>query len=171
MSNPYVGEIRIFAGNFAPLDWHFCDGSLLPISEYDTLYNLIGTTYGGDGQTTFALPNLQSRIPVHQGTDNVGNVYVIGQSFGAESVTLTTNQLPAHTHALQANSGTGTQSSPSGATYAVSSLQMFSSAAPSTALNSQALATVGGGQPHDNRIPFLAVNFIIALFGIYPSQG
>jgi microcystin-dependent protein len=171
MSTQYVGEIRIFAGNFAPIDWHFCDGSLLAISEYDVLYNLIGTTYGGDGQQTFALPNLQGRIPFHQGTDASGNTYVIGQSGGAETVTIGPNQLPAHSHALLANSGTGTQASPSGGAFAVSSLEMFSPVAPSTALSSQALGTIGGGQPHENRIPFLAVNFIIALFGVYPSQS
>ncbi len=171
MSTQYIGEIRIFAGNFAPVDWAFCNGALLPISDYEALYNLIGTTYGGDGQSTFALPNLQSRIPIHQGADGSGNTYVIGQSGGVESVTLATSQLPAHTHALLANSGTGTQSSPSGRTYAASSLEMFSPVAPSTALSSQALGSAGGGQPHENRIPFLAINFIIALFGVFPSPS
>jgi len=166
MSNPYVGEIRIFAGNFAPVGWNFCNGELLPISEFSTLFNLIGTTYGGDGQTTFALPDLRGRIPIHQRTG-----YVIGENAGVETVTLTPSQLPTHTHALGANSGHGNQPSPGGGVYAVSSVEMFSSAAPSTALNSQALATVGGGQPHENRIPFLAINFIISLFGIYPSQS
>ena len=171
MSNPYVGEIRIFAGNFAPAGWNFCDGSTLAISEFDTLYNLIGTTYGGDGQQTFALPDLRGRIPFHQGTDRIGNEYIIGEKAGVETVTLTLNQLPAHTHALLANSVQGTQPSPSGGTYAVSSLEMFSPAAPSTPLNSQALGSIGGGQPHENRIPFVAINFIISLFGTYPSQG
>src|SRR5215468_1260472 len=112
MAQPYVGEIRIFAGNFAPAGWMFCNGALLPISENPTLFNLIGTTYGGDGQETFAVPNMQGRVPIHQGSG-----YTIGQVGGVESVTLTTNQIPSHTHPLLANSGVASVDLPSGALF------------------------------------------------------
>ena len=165
MSNPYVGEIRMFGGNFAPVGWAFCNGQLLPISENPTLFNLIGTTYGGDGQTTFALPNLQSRVPIHQ-----GNAHVIGEVGGAESVTLALAQIPAHTHTPQASSSPGTSASPSGNVWAAWSDAQYSATAPAAAMASPALAPAGGSQPHENMPPFVAVNFIISLFGIFPSQ-
>jgi microcystin-dependent protein len=165
MSSPYVGEIRIFAGNFAPAGWMLCNGALLPISDYDTLFNLIGTTYGGDGEETFALPNLQSRVPVHQGSG-----FVLGQLGGAETVTLSIPQIPSHSHLAQANSNLGTQSVPSAGFWAQSTLDQFSSAAPSVAMAPSALGNSGGSQPHDNMLPFLTLNYIISLFGIYPSQ-
>lgn len=165
MSQPFIGEIRMFAGNFAPVGWAFCNGALIPISENDALFNLIGTTYGGDGQNTFALPDLQSRVPVH-----VGPGFALGQSGGSESVTLSTSQIPAHSHVPEANSNPGTQANPSGGVWAQSTLGQFSSAAPSVTMDPAALGSTGGSQPHDNMVPFLVVNFIISLFGVFPSQ-
>jgi len=157
----------MFGGNFAPVGWAFCNGALVPISENDALFNLIGTTYGGDGQNTFALPNLQSRVPIH-----VGPGFALGQSGGVESVTLTTTQIPAHSHVPQASSGTGTQSAPTGGVWAESSLNEYGlgSANPTVAMSPAALSSSGGSQPHDNMLPFLVVNFIISLFGVFPSQ-
>jgi microcystin-dependent protein len=165
MASPFIGEIRMFAGNFAPVGWAFCNGAIMPIDQNDALFNLIGTTYGGDGQTTFALPNLQSRVPVH-----VGQGFALGQSGGAEAVTLTTSQIPAHSHVPQANTGPGTQPTPAGGVWAQSSLNPFSSVLPSVALDPAAIGLTGGSQPHDNMLPFLVVNFILSLFGIFPSQ-
>jgi len=165
MSSPYVGEIRMFGGNFAPAGWAFCDGSLLAISEYDTLFNLIGTTYGGDGQSTFAVPNLQSRVPVHMGTG-----FSLAETGGTETVTLTSSQIPSHTHAATGLSTTGNASSPSGAIWAASALNQFASAVPNIAMSPSALGSTGGSQPHDNMSPYLVVNFIISLYGIFPSQ-
>lgn len=166
MSDPYIGEIRMFAGDFAPNGWLFCDGSLLSISDYDTLFNLIGTTYGGDGQTTFAIPDLASRVPVHTGSG-----YPLSQSGGVESVLLTTQQLPMHTHPALAANSPGTQTTPSGAFWASWGDGQYSSGAGTAASMSPAAFTpAGGSQPHENMPPFLAVNFIISLFGIYPSQ-
>ena len=164
MSQPYVGEIRIFAGNFAPAGWMLCQGQLLPISEYETLFNLIGTTYGGDGQSTFALPNLSGRVPIH-----MGNGFVTGQMAGEETVTLTVQQIPTHNHVPRADSNGGTQTGPGGGVWAASTNSPY--AAPPTASQMAADATqaTGGSQPHDNMIPFLAINFIISLFGIFPS--
>jgi microcystin-dependent protein len=166
MSSPFIGEIRIFSGNFAPQGWAFCDGTLLAIDQNDALFNLIGTTYGGDGQTTFALPDLRSRIPVHQGPG-----FTLGQLGGVETVTLTVSQLPAHTHVPQASSSSGNRSTPASNVWAASALNQFSSAAPTTTLDPAAIGVAGGSQPHDNMSPFLSVNFIISLFGIFPSQG
>lgn len=173
MSEPYIGEIRMVGFNFAPQNWAFCNGQTLPISQYDALFNLIGTTYGGDGVTTFNLPNLQGRIPFHQGTNGAAGTLVIGQSSGSENVTLTTSQIPAHTHTLVAAQGSnsGAQPSPSGGLWAGSSLGQFSTEAPADSMDPSAILSFGGSQPHDNLPPFLVVNFIISLFGIYPSQG
>jgi len=152
--------------NFAPVDWMFCNGQLLPISEYSTLYNLIGTTYGGDGQSTFGLPNLQGRIPFHQGSS-----LVLGQPSGTETVTLTTGQLPIHTHSLAASSAGGTQASPAGGLWAQSILEEFSTEANSHTMDPSTIVATGGSQPHDNMPPFLVINFVISLFGIFPSQN
>ncbi len=164
MGSPYIGEIRMFAGNFAPAGWALCQGQLLPISGNDTLFNLIGTTYGGDGQQTFALPDLQGRVPMH-----AGNGHTLGEIAGTETVTLTTAQIPAHSHVPQANSGSGPQSSPSGNVWANSTNLPYSASAPSAAMAAQAVQSSGGNQPHDNMVPYLVINFIISLFGIYPS--
>jgi len=157
----------MFGGNFAPVGWAFCNGALIPISENDALFNLIGTTYGGDGQTTFALPDLQSRVPVH-----VGPGFAQGQSGGVETVTLTTSQIPAHSHVPQANSAVGNQPSPANGVWASSnpSINNYSNVAPSLNMDPAAMGASGGSQPHDNMVPFLCVNFILSLFGIFPSQ-
>ena len=166
MSSPFIGEIRMFAGNFAPVGWAFCNGAILPIDQNDALFNLIGTTYGGDGQTTFALPNLQSRVPIH-----VGPGFALGQTGGAETVTLTTSQIPGHSHVPQAISAAGTVPSPQNNVWAKQdSLSPYSSPPPDTPMDPGALGSSGGSQPHDNMIPFLVINFILSLFGVFPSQ-
>ena len=170
MAQPYVGEIRMFGGNFAPAGWMFCEGQLLPISENETLFNLIGTTYGGDGQSTFALPDLRGRLPIHMGQGSGLSNRVIGENGGVESVTLTTSQIPAHSHVPQAHSGSGNQSSPANGVWAGSSLNEYSASAPNVNLNAAASGLDGGSQPHDNFMPYLCVNFIISLFGVFPSQ-
>jgi microcystin-dependent protein len=172
MSDPYVGEIRMFAGNFAPLGWAFCDGSLLPIAENDVLFTLIGTTYGGDGQQTFGLPDLRGRIPIHMGQGTVSS-FVIGQNGGSESVTLTTNSLPVHPHSFNGTTSTASATSPANAVVASpTTIDLYRPAtAPNTNLNASALSQTGGSQPHDNTQPFLCVSFIISLFGIFPSQS
>jgi microcystin-dependent protein len=170
MGSPYIGEIRMFAGNFAPVGWMFCDGSILPISGNETLFNLIGTTYGGDGQSTFALPNLRSRVPIHMGQGLGLSNYVLAQNGGTETVTLTVGQIPVHTHVPQANSNNGTATTPTGNVWAASA--DFSQFAIGTTgnMNAGAIGLAGGSQPHDNMLPYLGINFIISLFGIFPSQ-
>ena len=170
MGQPYVGEIRVFCGNFAPVGWMFCQGQPLPISEYDVLFNLIGTTYGGDGQETFNLPNLASRIPVHMGTASFGQTFTIGETGGEEQVTLTTQQIPSHSHVPQGLAGAGANANPQNGVWAECALTPFSSTAPSLPMNAAACGATGGSQPHDNMMPYLVVNFIISLYGIYPSQ-
>jgi microcystin-dependent protein len=171
MSQPYIGEIRPVGFNFAPEGWALCNGQTLSISENQALFALIGTIYGGDGQTTFNLPNLQSRIPFHMGSNTMGDNLIIGQISGTETVSLTTQQIPAHSHTLAANSGNGGQASPSGGLWAASPLEQFSAQAPSKTMNPNGITNAGGSQPHDNMPPYLVVNFIISLFGIFPSQG
>jgi microcystin-dependent protein len=175
MSQPYVGEIRMFAGNFAPAGWMFCQGQTLPISEYETLFNLIGTTYGGDGQSTFQLPDLQGRVPVHIGTGGGLSTYSLGQNGGTESVTLTTQQIPNHNHQLLATDS-GPQLSPLNGVPAVANSTLKGtnvynppSGNPIT-MPAGSIQNTGGSQPHDNMAPFLVIDFIISLFGIFPSQ-
>jgi len=166
VAQPYVGEIRMFGGNFAPAGWMFCEGQLLPISEYETLFNLIGTTYGGDGQSTFALPDLRGRVPLH-----FGNGFTLAETGGVETVTLTVSQIPAHSHPLLATSSFGTSSSPAGTVLAQNqAIKLYDSVAPNTAMATGTTSNVGGSQPHDNFQPYLCVDFIISLFGIFPSQ-
>jgi microcystin-dependent protein len=169
MANPYVGEIRMFGGNFAPSGWAFCNGQLLAITENEVLFNLIGTTYGGDGQSTFALPNLQSRVPVHQGTV-AGQPFVIGELSGSESVTLTVQQIPAHSHLPTCRAAGSDGPNPANAVWGAASDAQYAAGPPDTSMNAAALPSAGGSQPHDNMPPYLAVNFIISLFGIFPSQ-
>jgi microcystin-dependent protein len=165
MSQPYVGEIRMFAGSFAPAGWMFCQGQLLPISENDVLFNLIGTTYGGDGQETFALPDLQGRVPIH-----AGNGFTLGEKDGVESVTLTVQQMPTHSHPMLASSGIGNNPNPQGEVLAESSLAtLYGTGSPSSQMAPQAISSVGGSQPHDNLQPYLCIDFIISLFGVFPS--
>ena len=171
MSSPYVGEIRMFGGNFAPAGWAFCSGQLMPISENETLFQLIGTTYGGDGQSTFALPDLQGRIPLHMGTASSGTTYQIGEKAGVETVTLTTQQIPGHNHAFLASTDTGQTGAPAGQVVASSTqVKLYSQFPPTNPMNVQTLSVVGGSQPHENMMPFLVVSYIISLFGIFPSQ-
>src|SRR5687768_6388506 len=174
MAQPYVGEIRMFGGNFAPNGWMFCDGQLLAISENETLFQLIGTTYGGDGESTFALPNLQSRIPIHMGT-NAGITYQLAEDSGTESVTLTTQQMPNHTHPHMCHNGVqgAPTADPTNAVAAPSDLSQFSLAgSDGTQMGSPALTSdiAGGSQPHENCQPFLCINYIISLFGFFPTQ-
>jgi microcystin-dependent protein len=165
MAQPYVGEIRMFAGNFAPAGWMFCEGQLVPISEYETLFQLIGTTYGGDGQTTFALPDLRGRIPIH-----MGNGFVLAQTDGVEQVTLTQNQIPSHSHPLLASTSAATLASPSNNLLAEAvSLSPYIQDTANSSMNQAAVSSVGSGQPHDNFQPYLCVDFIISLYGIFPS--
>jgi microcystin-dependent protein len=172
MGQPYVGEIRMFGGNFAPAGWMFCQGQTLPISENDVLFQLIGTTYGGDGQSTFGLPNLAGRLPMHQGT-NQGTTFFLGQSAGTENVTLTTQQIPNHSHPLLATSDVATVNAPAnnvlGATTGATTLA-YGTDNPKLTLAPGSISNVGGSQPHDNMQPYLCVNFIISLFGVFPSQ-
>lgn len=175
MGQPYVGEIRIFAGNFPPVGWMFCEGALLPISENETLFQLIGTTYGGDGQSTFGLPNLASRVPLHCGQGTGLSNYQLGESGGVESVTLSTNQMPIHTHAMLATDS-GQALSPANAFFATATSSQAGVVAydpnpPTTPLVSTTIQPQGGSQPHDNIQETLALNYIISLFGVFPSQN
>lgn len=171
MAEPFIGEIRMFAGNFAPVGWSFCEGQLVAISENETLFNLIGTTYGGDGQSTFALPDLRGRLPLHQGQGPGLATYVIGETGGVEQVTLTTNQIPAHTHPLQViGDHVGTAASPAGRLPAQSfNVVPYINDATTGAFNAAAIEPVGGNQPHSNLQPTLCVHFIISQFGIFPT--
>jgi microcystin-dependent protein len=172
MSDPYVGEIRMFAGSFAPAGWMFCQGQTLAISEYDVLFTLIGTTYGGDGQETFNLPDLQGRVPVHQGTGPGLSSRVIGERGGAEAVTLSVQQIPVHTHQPMAAVAAATTGSPAGAVWAATAGPAFATGQALTApMAADVVQPAGGNQPHENRSPALAVSFIISLYGIFPSQG
>ncbi len=167
MAQPYVGEIRMFAGNFAPAGWMFCEGQLLPISENETLFQLIGTTYGGDGESTFALPDLRGRLPIHQ-----GNGFILAETGGAEEITLTTSQIPSHTHPMLGSALNGTTTSATNnvaATMPEVTTFAYGTDLPPTTLNPQSLGPAGGSQPHTNFQPYLCVDFIISLFGIFPS--
>lgn len=165
MAQPYVGEIRMFAGNFAPAGWMFCEGQLLPIIENETLFQLIGTTYGGDGQSTFALPDLRGRIPIHQ-----GNGFILAETGGAEDITLTVNQIPAHSHPMIGSTNLAQDASPSNKVVAQSGTSlMYIQDTTDTNMAPQAISPVGGSQPHSNFQPYLCVDFIISLFGIFPS--
>lgn len=170
MSEPFIGEIRLFAGNFAPLGWAFCQGQTLAIADNETLFNLIGTTYGGDGVQTFNLPNLSSRAPVHQGILPGGGPYIIGQLAGVEQVTLITQQLAAHNHIASCQSANGASGTPSNGFLGGSSTALYQGA-PNANMNPAAISPIGGNLPHENRPPFVAVSFIISLFGIFPSQN
>lgn len=169
---PYVGEIRMFAGNFAPVGWALCQGQPLAISENDVLFQLIGTTYGGDGQETFNLPNLASRVPIHMGTSPSGVTYQIGEMAGTEQETLSIQQIPNHTHTLQASTALGNTADPAGAVIAQSpaSINLLIEDAPSINMAAASVTPAGGSQPHENTQPFLCINFIISLYGVFPSQ-
>jgi microcystin-dependent protein len=169
MAQPYVGEIRMFAGNFAPAGWMFCEGQLLPISENETLFNLIGTTYGGDGQSTFALPDLRGRIPIHQ-----GNGFILAETGGAEEITLTVNQIAAHTHALLGSNNQASSFAPLNQVGGITQLPTttpYGNDNPKINISPQAVGPVGGSQPHTNFQPYLCVDFIISLFGLFPPPS
>jgi microcystin-dependent protein len=166
VSEPYIGEIRMFGGNFAPAGWAFCNGQLMPISENDALFTLIGTTYGGDGQETFALPDLRGRLPVHQGSG-----FALGQAGGVEEVTLTGNQLPIHNHSFLGSTDQGASTNPP--TNVVAQMpggSVYVQEGASAALNPGSVGTSGGSQPHTNFQPYLCISFIISLFGVFPTQ-
>lgn len=156
----------MFAGSFAPAGWAFCDGSLIAISDNDTLFNLIGTTYGGDGQSTFALPNLQSRVPLH-----VGNGFNLADAAGVEQVTITTQQLPVHTHPFVETTATPNSTNPQGGILAQPTAAIFNAGTNPVGMAPSAIGVAGGNQPHDNMQPYLCISFIISLFGIFPSQN
>jgi microcystin-dependent protein len=165
MAQPYVGEIRMFAGNFAPAGWMFCEGQLLPISENETLFQLIGTTYGGDGESTFGLPDLRGRLPIHQ-----GNGFILAEQGGAEEITLTVSQIAAHSHPSLATTALGTNPNPQNNILAAAgNINLYRETAANTPMSNQAIGPVGGSQPHTNFQPYLCVDFIISLFGIFPS--
>ncbi|HKQ51695.1 MAG TPA: tail fiber protein [Pyrinomonadaceae bacterium] len=173
MAQPYVGEIRMFAGNFAPAGWMFCEGQLLPISENETLFQLIGTTYGGDGQSTFALPDLRGRIPIHQGQGpGLSGNYILAETGGVEEVTLTIQQIAAHSHPLLGSLTIGNATDPTsnmGAKITTASVFAYGTDSPKTTLSPTSVGPTGGSQPHTNFQPYLCVDFIISLFGIFPS--
>ena len=175
MSEPFIAEIRIFAGNFAPRGWAFCNGQLLPIAQNTALFSLIGTTYGGDGRSTTALPNLQGRAPMHPGRGPGLTARRLGERSGTETITLSEAQIPGHTHTMQGQSATGGLGSPENNVW--SPLQgrtpppLYQSSAPNVNMKNTAIQNAGGGQAHNNMQPFLAMNFIIALQGLYPSRS
>jgi microcystin-dependent protein len=170
MSEPFVGEIRMFAGNFAPRGWAFCDGQLLAVSQNDALFSLLGTIYGGDGRTTFGLPDLRGRLPIHAGHGPGLSERRLGAKGGAEKVTLTVNQMPSHTHPLQGSSEIALSPSPQDKAYARAGGFAYGTRPEPANLNANAISKIGGSQSHTNLMPFLCINFIIALFGIYPSR-
>jgi microcystin-dependent protein len=175
VDTPWIGEIALVAFNFAPVGWAMCNGQILQISQNTALFSLLGTTYGGDGIRTFALPNLQSRVPLHFGQGTGLSPYVLGQVDGVESVNLQTAQMPAHTHSYtpQATTASGGALSPAGALWAQSANQdtIYQKGASNTTMAAQTIGNTGGSQPHENRQPLLALNFVIALQGIFPSRN
>jgi microcystin-dependent protein len=171
MGQPYVGEIRMFGGTFAPSGWAFCNGAILPISENEVLFQLIGTTYGGNGSTNFALPNLQSRLPVHQGQGPGLSNQIIGQSAGTETVTLTLSQIPSHNHTFNISTTSAAASSPQNNVLANGTANLYLRDTTTNNMNANAIGIAGGSQPHDNIMPFLCITFIISLFGVFPSQS
>ena len=172
MSEPFVGEIRMFAGNFAPRGWAFCDGQLLAVSQNDALFSLLGTIYGGDGRTTFGLPDMRGRLPIHAGQGPGLSDRRLGARGGAEQVTLTPGQLPSHTHPLQASTDSATSVDPGGHAPAQAIVDYTNPRGPaSLSMSADAVTATGESRSHSNLMPYLCVNFIIALFGIYPSRN
>jgi microcystin-dependent protein len=171
VSEPFLGEIRMFGFNFAPRGWLLCNGQVLSISQYTALFSLLGTTYGGNGTSTFALPNLESRVAIHQGQGSGLSPYVIGQEGGTESVTLLSTQMPQHNHTVATNNGAGTTSRPSGEFLARSTDNAYAAATDATTLSAAAIGQTGGSQPHNNIQPFLTVNFCIATTGVFPARN
>jgi microcystin-dependent protein len=175
MTDPFLAEIRIFAGNYAPAGWALCNGQLMPISQNTALFSLLGTTYGGDGRVTFGLPQLMGSAPMQQGQGPGLSMRNLGETGGEESVTLLTSEIPAHTHAVQAVDALGNRNSPDGATFAKGHFgrgvdQLYSSATPNLTMGAAAVSVAGGSQPHNNMPPYLTVSFIIALQGVFPQR-
>ncbi len=170
MSEPFVGEIRMFAGNFAPRSWAFCDGQLLAVSQNDALFSLFGTIYGGDGRTTFGLPDMRGRIPIHQGTGPGLSDRRLGSQGGQENVSLTANQVGAHTHSFMAENAPAGDGSPAGNTVATATGANIYGSGAGSAMSPSTITATGAGQPHTNLMPTLCVHFIVALFGVYPSR-
>jgi len=170
MVTPYVGEIRMFGGNFAPVGWQWCNGNLVSISEYEVLYQLIGTTYGGNGTTNFGLPDLRGRVPLHMGT-GAGGTYILGQPSGTETVTLASSQMPQHNHTYNASLTQGNQSNPTNEVIASGGLLIYKADPTTVQLSNTAIGFAGGNQPHENIQPFQCLNYIIAMFGVYPQQS
>jgi len=171
MSTPYIGEIRMVGFNFAPIGWALCDGQLLAIAEYETLFTLIGTTYGGDGQNTFAVPDLRGRLPMHMGSGAGLSTRIIGEMSGVEQVTLINSQMPQHSHVPQAQSANGALNSPQNGIWAGSTTALYTTDAPNVPMRSGLVNPVGGNQPHDNMMPYLVINFVISLFGVFPTPN
>jgi len=172
MSDQYLGEIRMFSGNYAPQGWAFCNGQTLNVNEYSALFSLLGKTYGGDGHTTFALPDLRGRVPIHNGkSPQSGTEFALAQQGGSETVKLTEAQMPAHTHAVRAQSTAGTNTNPVNSFWAASTVNEYSTAAPNLTMSTAAVSYEGGSGGHDNMMPFFPVTFIIATQGLYPIQG
>jgi microcystin-dependent protein len=171
MTTPYIGEIMLFGGNFPPQGWAYCDGQLLQITQASALFALLGTTYGGDGRSTFGLPDLRGRIPVHMGTGPGLTPRAIGEQGGTEQVSLTSNQLPAHSHGLQVSSNEATTNAPAGAVLADTNVALYAAEAVGAVLSGAAVSAAGGGQSHDNMMPYQAVHFCISLAGIFPSRN
>ena len=174
MSEPFIAEIIMFGGNFAPRGWALCDGQLLSISSNSALFSLLGTTYGGDGRTTFGLPDLRGRVAIHPGTGPGLSTYRLGQKAGAENVTLNLNQIPSHTHQAKAHAGPGNRNTATGSAWsddAGVSWAAYTNTAPTANMHTGAIANAGGSQSHTNIQPYLCVNFIIALVGVFPSRN
>ena len=175
MAEPFIAEIKIFAGNFAPRSYAFCDGQLLPIAQNTALFSLIGTTYGGDGRTTMALPNLQGRAPMHPGRGPGLTARRLGEKLGIEAVTLVESQIPSHYHTLRGSTAFSDSTTPGSNTLlgrVGGDARLYNNtASPNADLASQSLQTTGGSQSHENMQPFITLNFIIALYGLYPSRG
>ena len=171
MSNPFIGEIRLFGGNFAPQGWAFCSGQLQAINDNTALFSLIGTTYGGDGQSTFALPDLRGRVPIHQGQGAGLSSRILGTTGGCESVTLTLAQMPVHSHQLNASAMAASAAAGPGGVLATATTQIYGTGTPTTLMDAAEVTPVGSNQPYENMAPFQAVNFIIALLGIFPSRS
>jgi microcystin-dependent protein len=165
MAEPFLGEIRIVSFNFPPKGWALCNGQFMPINQNQALFALLGTSFGGNGQTTFALPNFQGRLPVH-----VGNGHILGESGGEASVTLSAQAMPTHTHVLQATSANGGTANPSNA-YLGAVNNAYGAASNLTTLSPSSVTSAGGGRPHNNMMPYLVLNFVIALQGIFPSRN